>query len=68
MSGFNTASQFGERSVLTAQTGVRAKASRHIFKQAFGKNDLKKDILPPPPIGKSIGHGLIEDFSFIALE
>jgi hypothetical protein len=24
------------------------------------KEEFKKDILPPPPIGKSIGHGILD--------
>lgn len=32
------------------------------------KDDVKKESLPPPPIGKSIGHGLINDYSMIVLE
>lgn len=35
-----------------------------MIKQKMSKNDYKKDTLPPPPHGKSTGHGLICDFSF----
>ena len=52
---------------MTAQTGIRAKASRLILKQRLGKDELKTDILPPPPMGKSFGHGLIEVASDAAL-
>ena len=54
-------------SLLTAHAGSRAKATRLIIKQKMGKDDLKKDILPPPPVGKSVGHGLINDYSFAAI-
>ncbi len=58
----------GDRSsLMTAQTGIRAKASRLILKQRLGKDELKTDILPPPPMGKSFGHGLIEVASDAAL-
>jgi len=33
----------------------------------IGKDELKREGLPPPPIGRSIGHGLIENYSFSVL-
>ena len=64
----NIASAGGERQLLSAQFGIRAKAQRLIIKQKFGRDELKSDILPPPPLGKSIGHGLLEDNSFFNIE
>lgn len=49
----------GDRSIMTAQIGQRQKMTRLLIKQKMGKDNLKCDILPPPPLGKSTGHGLI---------
>jgi hypothetical protein len=65
---FDEASFAGDRSsLMTAHAGIRAKASRLIIKQRLGKDELKMDVLPPPPMGKSFGHGLIANLSEKAL-
>lgn len=43
--------------------GTREKLSQLRIKQSLYKDDYRPEILPPPPIGKSIGHGLIESSS-----
>ena len=63
LSAHDTSTAFStplERSVLTSQLGSRAKATRLLIKQKFGKDELKKETLGQPPLGKSQGHGLIE--------
>ena len=57
-----------ERSIRTSKLGSRAKAARLIIKQKLGKNELKGETLGQPPLGKSQGHGLINDQSQSIIE
>ncbi len=50
----------GDRSAVTSYAGSRQKAARLIIKKQMGKDELKSEVLPPPPMGKSIGHGLLD--------
>ena len=71
MSANNTSTAFStpmERSILTSQIGSRAKAARLIIKQKLGKDELKSETTGQPPLGKSQGHGLINNYSLSMIE
>lgn len=49
---------FSDRSIIKSQLGTRSKLTKLGVKQRLYKDEYRPEILPPPPLGKSIGHGL----------
>ncbi|CDW73968.1 UNKNOWN [Stylonychia lemnae] len=64
----STQINFLDRSTVQSQMGTRSRLNKLKMKQKLLKDEYRPEILPPPPVGKSTGHGLAKRQSSIVEE